>query len=263
MQVSSSFVPAIDRALTVIELLGQTNNGFSVSDVSRRLGFPKSSTFMILTTLARRGYVERNERTKKFRFGLKLISVARASIDGLQLCQEARPFLISLMQKTGLTVHMAVLDGDEAVIVDKIDVPGPARITTTWVGRRISPHASGIGKALLAFLPEEELNRRFRSKVPWRYNNRTICSLDRLKKNLANIRNLGYSVSDQESQVGYRGVGAPVFDSEGKCVAAISLDGSTGHILLDSVSMLGSDVKRYASAISVHISHGSQALAHH
>src|SRR5689334_19717599 len=101
-------VPSIERALTVLEFLGESKSGFSTSEISRRLGLPKSSTYLIVETLERQGFLQRNRQTGKYCLGLKLISLGRQVLENLDLREEARPFLYSLMQQTRLIVHMAV-----------------------------------------------------------------------------------------------------------------------------------------------------------
>jgi len=249
-------VPSVGRALSVLELLGQFHHGLTLSQVSQRLALPKSSTYMIMTTLERRGYLQKDNRNGRFRFGLKLVSLSWGALESLELAEEAKPFLQSLMQKTGLTVHMAVLEGNEAVIIDKIDAPGPNRITTTWVGRRVGAHCTGIGKAMIAFLPEEEFRRQIGGKALWKYNQNTITSVGKLKHALASIRSQGYAVSNEEAQIGYRGIGAPIFDGTGQMVAGISVDGTIDRISPDLVPALAQQVRQTAAAISSYLSHG-------
>src|SRR5690242_6660482 len=114
-------VPSIDRALAVFELLAQSRGGFSVSEISRKLTLPKSSVHLMIGTLERRGYLQRHALSGKYCFGLKLVSLSRTALENLDLREEAKPHLQALMRKTGLTVHMAVLERNEAVIIEKIE----------------------------------------------------------------------------------------------------------------------------------------------
>src|ERR1039458_6362279 len=129
-------VPAIERALRVLEFLAQSKSGFSASEISRKLGLPKSSTYLIVGTLERLGFLQKNSHSGKYCFGLKLISLSHSALKNLNLREEAKPFLHSLMQETQLTVHMAVLERTEAVIIEKIPAPGMIRLAS-WVGRRL------------------------------------------------------------------------------------------------------------------------------
>jgi DNA-binding IclR family transcriptional regulator len=180
---------------------------------------------------------------------LQLISLSRSALENLDLREEAKPFLRSLMQESGLTVHMAVLERDEAVIIEKVEASGLVRLAS-WIGRRLDPNCTGVGKALLAFLPEDELNRLLESTVFARHNSRTITSKSALRRELLRVRQSGYALDDEEDEPGLRCLGAPVFDQNGRAVAAISVAGTTTQIAIDRVPSLARMVIRAALQIS-------------
>jgi DNA-binding IclR family transcriptional regulator len=242
-------VPSVERALTVLELLTQSKKGLSISEVSRNLALPKSSTHLILTTLERRGYLQRNSQTGKYHFGLKLVSLSRTAIESLELREEAKPFLETLMRKTGLTVHMAILERNEAVIIEKIQPLSLIQLAT-WIGRRMDVNCTGAGKALIAYLPPNEFDREIKSKCLAKHNHKTIVSLTKLRQELARIRELGYAFDDEEDEIGLRCIGAPVFDTSAGVVAAISVSGTTVQITMERVPALARTVTRTAAAIS-------------
>lgn len=150
--------PAVSRALSILELLARSSRGLSLSEVSRRLHLPKSSTYRILTALMGTGHVVRDSHNKRLRFGIRLVSMGRAALCDSLLRDVAKPFLVSLMRNTGLTVHLGVLDSGQAVIVHKEDPSGPVRVGT-WVGRTLDVHSTALGKALIAFLSDQEFDR--------------------------------------------------------------------------------------------------------
>jgi DNA-binding IclR family transcriptional regulator len=137
--------PAVDRTLSILELLSVTRNGLTLPELSRRLGLPKSSTYCLLVTLERRGYLLRNNRTHRYMFGLKLFSLANMALSGIELRENAAGFLHALMHRSSLTVHMAIIEGDEAVLIEKVEPPGLVRLAT-WVGKRLELHSSAVGK---------------------------------------------------------------------------------------------------------------------
>lgn len=245
-------VPSIERAITVLEFLAQSRRGFSVSEMSRRLGIPKSSTHLILTTLERRGFLQKNTQTGRYCFGLQLVSLSRSALENLDLREEAKPFLQSLMQRTGLTVHLAVLERNEAVIIEKVEAPGLLKLAT-WIGRRLDVNCTGVGKALIAFLPEDEFDRLVRAKSFARHNDRTIISIGAMKRELARVRQLGFAFDDEEDEIGLRCVGAPIFDATQKTVAAVSVAGTTHQIPVERVSALASIVKQAAEETSARL----------
>jgi DNA-binding IclR family transcriptional regulator len=233
----------------VLEFLAESKSGFSTSEISRRLGLPKSSTYLIVGTLERLGFLQKNSHSGRYFFGLKLISLSHSALENLDLREEAKPFLHSLMQETQLTVHMAVRERSEAVIIERISAPGMIRLAT-WVGRRFDVNCTAIGKALIAFASEEELDAVSRLKGFPRRNDNTITSLRALKRELARVRALGYSLEDEEDAIGLRCVGAPIFDATSECVAAISVSGTVSQVTNERIPALARLVKRTATQLS-------------
>ncbi len=229
LQLRRTPVPSLERALTALELLAEAKDGLSISEVSRRVGCPKSSMHLILCTLERRGYLKRDSHSGRFRLGLKLAGLSHLALQGLELRRRAKPSLHWLARRTGLNIHLAVLERDEAIIVDKVEAPGAAPLAS-WVGRRFEPHCTGVGKALLAFQPAEVVNRLLRPGRLTRHNPRTIVSVRKLQQELAQVRAQGYAVDDQEDEVGVRCIGAPIFDGCGNVVAALSAAGTVAEI---------------------------------
>ncbi len=244
-------VPSVTRALNILELLAQSQRGLTLSDISRRLGLPKSSTHVLIRTLETAGYLRGSKANGKFCFGLKLISLSNMALENLDLREQARPFLLGLMARTGLTVHLAILEGAEAVIIEKIEAPGLLRLAT-WVGRRLDANSSGVGKALLAFGTDENAAPRL-TRLMARYNKNTIFSPERLARELKKVRELGYAFEDEEGEIGFRCIGAPIYDSGNRAVAAVSIAGTTSQITDDRVAKLASLVKATAGRISAHL----------
>jgi DNA-binding IclR family transcriptional regulator len=250
-------VPSIERALSVLECLAEAKRGFSLSEIARRLRIPKSSVHLILSTLERRGFLQKNVNTGRYCFGLRLVSLSRNAIENLDLREEARPFLHSLMEESGFTVHLAVMERDEAVIIDKVEAPGLVRLAS-WIGRRLDVNCTGVGKVLLAFLPDDELDRLLKTKEFARHNSRTIFSKSALKRELLRVKQSGYSFDDEEDEPGVRCIGAPVFDQDGKAVAAISIAGISSQIASNRVPILATLVKRVAGNISARLGYIAQ-----
>ncbi|GAB4108149.1 MAG: IclR family transcriptional regulator [Acidobacteriota bacterium] len=242
-------VPSLERGLTALELLADSQEGLSISEMGRRMGCPKSSMHLILQTLERRGYVQRSPDSGRFRLGPKLAGFSQSVPRSLDLRRRARPFLLWLVQKTGLNAHLAVLERDEAVIADKVEAPGAAPLAS-WVGRRIEPHCTGVGKALLAFQPAEVIDRLLRPGRLTRHNPRTIVSVRALQQQLAEVRARGYAVDDQEDEVGTRCIGAPIFDAGGRVVAALGAAGMVAEIPDHRVLAVAALVREAAGRLS-------------
>jgi DNA-binding IclR family transcriptional regulator len=183
------------------------------------------------------------------------------ALENLDLREQARPFLQQLMLRTGLTVHLAILEGAEAVIIEKVEPPGILRLAT-WVGRRLDANSSGVGKALLAFTDDDNYHQRFALHPMTRHNKNTIFSPERLARELKKVRQQGYAFEDEEGEIGFRCIGVPLHDSASRVIAAISIAGTTSQIPNDRVANLISAVKGAALLISEHLGcdNGIEAL---
>ncbi len=246
------FLPSADRVISVLEFLAQTKRGFSVSEISRNLVLPKSSTFLILATLVNRGYLQKNAESGKYYFGVNLVKLSRKVLENLDLRDVAKPFLNSLMKKTGLTVHLAVLADNQAVLIDRA-CPRGGSVGADWIGRTLDINCTGVGKALVAFLSEEQFNQLTRAKTFARHNENTIVTLRGLKRELARVRELGYALDDEEDEIGLRCIGTPIFDAEQMTVGAVSVAGTTDDIPLDRVQNLASTLTQTAAEISLRL----------
>jgi DNA-binding IclR family transcriptional regulator len=242
-------LPSADRVMSVLEFLAQAKRGFSVSEISRNLSLPKSSTFLLLATLVNRGYLQKNAETGKYYFGVNLVKLSRKVLEHLDLRDAAKPFLNSLMKKTGLTVHLAVRADNEAVLIDRA-CPRGSGVGADWIGRTLDINCTGMGKALLAFLSEDQFNQVISAKTFARHNENTIVTVRALKRELARVRELGYALDDEEDEIGLRCVGVPVFDAEQRTVAAVSVAGTTEDIPLDHVQTLAATLRQTAAEIS-------------
>jgi DNA-binding IclR family transcriptional regulator len=245
-------VPSVDRAMRILELLAQSQRGLSLSDISRRLAVPKSSTHVLIRTLETMGYLKSSRLNGRYCFGLKLLSLSNMALENIYLREQALPFLQNLMLRTALTVHMAVLEGTEAVIIEKVEAPGMLRLAT-WVGRRLDANSSGVGKALLAFTPDGSCHQHLAKRPLARQNRNTISSHERLARELKKVRELGYAFEDEEGEIGIRCVGVPVYDPANRVIAAISIAGTTSQIPTEDIKKLGTIVRATASQISSHL----------
>ncbi len=243
-------IPAVGRTFAMLELLAHSRKALNVSEISRTLRLPKSSTFRMLIALEDEHCVQKDTHSGRYRFGFRLVNLSRAAVENLQIRELARPFLISLMLSTGLAVHLSVLAHGQAIIIEKIEAPGFGRIGT-WPGRAMDINSTAAGKALIAFLSAEELDREVKSRAFVKHNQKTITSLAKLKEHLAGVRELGYSVDDEEDEIGARCVGAPILDATGKVIAAVSVVGTVDQVSREDFRGLGATVKRCAASVSL------------
>jgi DNA-binding IclR family transcriptional regulator len=242
-------VPAIDKAFMILEMLAGSRTGMSLPEIVKKSGLPKSSVHCILVTLQRQEYFYRNDNTGRYMFGSKLFSLANRALSGLHLRDLAMPSLHALMQKTRLTVHMGILEQHEAVLIAKVDSASGYRLAT-WIGKRMEVHCTGLGKALISHLSEEDLERLFKDRGLPRHNENTLATVKKLREDLAKTAKRGYAIDDEEDEIGLRCLGVPVFDAGGVPIAAISVAGNTTQIHGENVELLATHLKRTADVIS-------------
>lgn len=242
-------VPSLERAISILELLAGSRNGLPLADLARQMELPKSSVHCLLLTLERRGYLHRSTRTNRYLFGARLFTLANMALGGMELRERASPFLLDLSRKTGLTIHLAIFEQNDAVLIDKVEPLGTFKLAT-WLGKRMDVHCTGVGKALIAYLSEGELDQLIRDTGLPRHNDNTIVSPKKLKDELARVRAVGFSIDDEEDEIGNRCIGAPVFDATGQVVAAISMSGLISQITEENSTELAEQLRQTALALS-------------
>jgi DNA-binding IclR family transcriptional regulator len=247
---SDSPSAAVERALAMLEAVAQESEGLSNAEISRKLNIPKSSASYILRTLETRGYLTRDPESGKYRVGLKILSLSRGALGGRDVRGVALPIMRRLTQQTGLTCHLAVLDGPEAVYIEKVEPEGFIRMDT-WVGRRMRVHATSVGKALVAHIPQEQLEQILRQSGMERRTSKTIGTMPRLLKELEKVRAQGYAVDDEENNLGARCVGAPIFDERGLIEASLGLSGTTQQVSPQTMPRILEALKDAARHISM------------
>lgn len=217
-----SYLKTLDNAFDVLELFSLENPEMGVSEISERLGLHKSIVFRILYTLKVRGYVEQSDETRKFRLGLKCFEVGSRTVNQLGLGSLIQPIIEKLALSVNDTVNVGVLNGTDIVYLNKVVSQSPLRIEAQ-TGARFPAHCTALGKAILAYLPVEQLENYLENSPFNMITQDSLASPEDAKKALAEVRKQGYSWSDQELFEGITCIGAPVFDRRGKVFAAISI----------------------------------------
>jgi len=220
---------SVERALNILEAAAQRRDGLTNSEISRKLGIPKSSASYILRTLERRGYLRRDGESGRYRLGLKILSLGGDAQGNLEIADVALPFMRALSEKIRMTVHLAVLDQGEAVYVEKVEAPGFFKVNT-WVGRRMFLHSTSVGKCLLAWLPKQEIENVVRQQGLKKRTPKTITTVSKLLVDLEHVKQSGYAVDDEENSLGARCLGAPIFDAMGNVAAALGASGTLTQV---------------------------------
>ncbi|OFW21491.1 MAG: hypothetical protein A3H27_16840 [Acidobacteria bacterium RIFCSPLOWO2_02_FULL_59_13] len=242
-------VNAVHRGLQILELLAEQKKGWSTSDISRRLKIPKSTTSYLLHTLLARGYLRR-EDNGNYRLSMKMLALGSQTLHNVEARDVALPILRRLVAETHITGHLAVLEGAEAIYIERVPSPGFIQIDT-WVGRRMPLHSTSSGKALLAFLPDEQAEGLLRTAGLPRSTPKTIMSFPRLKQELKKVRETGFALDNEENTVGVRCVAAPIFDRHQRVAAALSLTGPVQQITDDQLPKIAEKVREAARQMTL------------
>jgi DNA-binding IclR family transcriptional regulator len=210
----------VGKALRVLEALGEGDS--RLVDISERLGEHKSTVLRLLSTLEAHGFVQQDERTKRYSLGLKVVQLASEALAEIDLRGAAQEILYELNDLTGETIHLGVYDEPQVVYIDKRESTFPIRMYSR-VGARAECYCTGVGKAIIAFLTDAELER-YLGKVSFtQYTPSTITSPEALREEVERIRAGGYAFDEQEHEEGVRCVAAPVFDFSGRVAGAVSV----------------------------------------
>lgn len=246
-------VPGLEKGLQLLEILAESSRGLTLAELVRKSRLPKSSIHCLVVTLERQGYVRRCLRSRRVMFAMKLFGLADRALAQVRIRQVAAPHLYALMRETKLTVHLAVLEQDQVVLIEKMEAPGVLKIAS-WIGRRMDIHCTGLGKALIAHLGEQEVDRLIHKYGLLRHNEHTMRSAHALKANLAEARKLKYAVDDEEDEIGWRCIAVPIFNQANEVVAAVSICGTVSHITSGNTPALAKKLLRCAGEISRNLS---------
>ncbi|MGW2560844.1 IclR family transcriptional regulator [Streptomyces sp. NPDC001514] len=216
-------VPAVTRALDILELFLEGDGTLSAPDVIRRLQLPRTTVHELLTTLAARSYVVPvPEQPGRYRLGVRTYQLGSRYAEQLDLAAEGQQVAREIADTCDETVHVAVLEDTDVIYIAKVDSTHAVRMVSA-AGRRLPAHCTSVGKMLLASLPEPELESRIAGREFTAMTPNSITDPDVLREALAGIRARGIAVEHQESNPDVSCVAAPVRDRAGRVVAALSI----------------------------------------
>jgi len=239
---------AVKRTLAILETLDSSRRGLNISEMSRKLGYPKSSVHVLMATLEQLGYIQKDGETNTYFLGLKAYAFGRGMMNNLSLAEIALPHMRALVNELKLTSHLAVLDKDQGVFIQKVESPSLICFDT-YIGRRMDLHCTGVGKVILAYESGDVLRRFFSKKSFIRYTNKTITSPRRLRQELNHVRQTGFAIDDEEEELEVRCVAVPVFNQATLFAAALSVTGTLGQIPLPTIQPVADALKKAAANI--------------
>lgn len=257
MVSGSSSVQSVDRAFAILEALSASPHGKSLTELSTVVGLHVSTTHRLLGALSSRGYVQKDIESGKYRLTMRLFEIGGRAVNGLNLVSISRPFLERLAGSTGETIHLVARNGDEVVYVYKEDTGSSVIRMASFVGLRRPMYCTAVGKSILAYLPDAEVEAIWNRTEIKAFTPNTIVNFPRLAAELSQVRRQGYALDREEHELGILCVAAPIFDHLGVPVAAISVSSPASRANTERVKSFSQEVIHATTSIT-HLLGGPQ-----
>lgn len=234
-------VAVLQKALDLLEVIAEEPD-LGLSELSEKTGASKASTYRMLSTLESRGFVVKDVETRKYAPGVQLVALSCAVVARLDLVKAARPYMEQLQRTFDETINLGILGDGEVLYVDILERTQGLRMSAQ-VGARDALHSTSLGKAILSALPASEARQLLNSYRRLAATPRTIVGLEALMEDLAAVAARGYSIDDEENEVGARCVGVPIRDLSGRVIGAISVSGPATRISRELMATIGTQLQ--------------------
>jgi len=239
----------MDRTFQLLDILGSDGGDLGITELAERLGLHKSTTHRLMMVLENNQYVEKDAVSGKYRLGRRIMQLGLSALSKLDIYEVAKPHLRALVAETGETAHVGIMRDCEVVSLVNVESTQTIRTPST-TGTRHPVHCSSLGKAILAFCTPEAIDQFLNGRDLAKYTRNTITSPAHFRRELESIRQCGYAIDDEEREEGLRCIGAPVRDSSGEVIGAVSIAGPVFRITRDRNTALAESVVRVAHQIS-------------
>jgi IclR family transcriptional regulator, KDG regulon repressor len=242
-------IQVIDRAAQILDCFGFDHQELSVSEIGAKTALHRSTAHRILMALEYNDLIQQNPDNGKYRLGIKLFRLGHQAVSHLDLREICRPFLARIMNETKETVHLAVLDENQVLYLDKVEGPHALRMPSR-VGRHIPTYCTSLGKAMLSCLDEQEVKGILGKQPFTAYTANTVRNVEQLLADVRAVHKRGYAVDNEEIEIGLRCVGAPIRDHTGAMVGAISAAAPSARLAEKKIPRVGRLVMAVAEEIS-------------
>ncbi len=249
---------SLERALQILNAFSPERSELPLGQISEMLGLSKATVLRLCSTLIKFGFLRQDLESKKYSLGLKVFELYSIVFSSFSLTRIASPHLTKLESKLGKTVFLGILEDDELLYVDKREGSKDGIRFTSNIGKRRPPYWGMLGPVLMAYLPEDEIERLL-AKSPLAVTARkSHTTKEQYKKWLDDIRKQGYVVEDETAFEGIGGVAAPIRDFSGRVLAAVGVGYIASSIDSKTLKQIIREVTATAFAISEELGHGRQ-----
>jgi IclR family acetate operon transcriptional repressor len=250
-------IQSVDRALLLLETIAEAGGEATLTDLANRTGLNISTCHHLLATLIKRGFATKVSGRRLYALGARMIDLGHKCLL-VDLPRRAEPYLENINRLTGETVHLAALQGDSVVTLAVRDSRHPVRVDTGRIGGVVAPHATAIGKAMLAWLPEDEM-RRILANGMKRFTPNTITEFPVLVEALRIVRRSGYAIDREEFLPGVVCVGAAIRDQAGTVLGAISASTPAMRASKEHIELMRKEIENATRALSAQFGAGAPA----
>lgn len=240
-------IKSLKKALDILNCFA-VKPVWGVTEISERLDLYKSNVYDILTTLKAMGYLEKDEHSERYRLGMQILTLNRAMGDSYSIIKIAQPYMQELANITDERVYLAIPHDDEVVYLEATYPAESINLMRSILGERAEMHCTGIGKAMLANLSRDEIEK-YLEKSLTAYTDHTIVSTPELREELEITRQRGYAIDNMEHEFGVKCVALPVFDKSHKLFAAMSVSGLAPHFTEERIMEWAILMKKYVAKI--------------
>ncbi|WP_105616198.1 IclR family transcriptional regulator [Vallitalea okinawensis] len=242
-------VQSVDRALEILELLSCHVDGLAIKEISEKLELHKSTVHRLLGTLIYKGYVEQNELNNRYLVTLKLFQLGSRKVENTDVIETSKPYLNQLAQFSGEVVHLVLRDGTDIIYVDKVEGNQTIRMHSK-IGNRSPMYCTGVGKAIMSTLEEDEIKMIWENSEIKRLTEHTIIELAEMHQTIEQIKLSGYALDNEENELGVKCVAVSIKDYRGISIAAISISGPKERMTNEKIITYSQKLKKSCQEIS-------------
>jgi len=241
------FIRSLAKGMHILELLSD-NEALTVTQIAKLMNINRAGSHRFLSTLKELGYADKDESSRYY-LTSKVIGLGMKVLDRFEIRKIARPFLQELSTKFNETINLGYFNGEEVLTIDKIESTEILRMDA-GIGGREPAYCTSLGKAILAFIPDTQLETYLRVVELTAFTPNTVTLKDKLKEELTDIKENGYAIDDEELSVGLRCIGAPLFNHNGQVRYAISISGPSIRFGSKRIEQMQRELKKICKNLS-------------